>query len=89
MPKERRQTKKDDSLKFDRAELLDSLTKLKSGIGKGTAIPSYSHIWFNEQHAFSYNGGLGIRVPLDTELNCGVPGLAALVRTAAAGRIHP
>jgi DNA polymerase III sliding clamp (beta) subunit (PCNA family) len=44
-----------------------------------------SHIWFNEQHAFAYDGGLGIRVPLDTELNCGVPGAAtlALLKTSS------
>ncbi len=78
MPKERRQTKKDEGIKLDREELLVSLTKLKPALRAGAAIPELSHLWFNEQHAFAYDGGLGIRVPLDTEMNCGLPGSAVL-----------
>lgn len=87
MAKERRKTTKEEpeDLKVDREGLLASLTKLKPALRSGAAIPELSHLWFNKQHAFAYDGGLGIRVPLDTELDCGVPGAAmlALLKTSS------
>lgn len=62
-------------MKFDRKELLDSLQMLKPALGAAsTSIQELKHIWFDGDFAFTYNGGLGIRVSLKSGLKFGVPG---------------
>lgn len=61
-------------MKLDRKKLLDSLLLLRPALQSGGLLPEFSHIWFKGQHAFAFNGKLGIRVELDSGLECGVPG---------------
>lgn len=58
----------------DREEFSDLLSKLKPALRAGSAIPALSHLWFDGKSVAAYDGGFGIRYPLSTELECGVPG---------------
>lgn len=69
--------KQDDS-KFDRKELLAGLIRLKSAIRAGASIPELSHMWFHRNYVSAFDGRFGVRVSLDTDLDCGVPGMALL-----------
>lgn len=61
-------------MKTDRVKLLEQLSALKPAIKSGGLIPELSHVWFKDQEAFAYDGVIGVRVPLDTGMECGVPG---------------
>ena len=61
-------------MKIDRVKLLEQLSLLKPAIKSGGLIPELSYIWFADQEVFAYDGTIGVRVPLDTGLECGVPG---------------
>lgn len=61
-------------MKVNRVELLKRLTVLKPAVKTGGLIPELAHIWFKDQEVFAFDGELGIRTPLDSGLECGVPG---------------
>lgn len=69
----------------DREGLLAALGRLKPALRTGGAIPELGHIWFESGRASAYDGGLGIRLALDTGLTCGAPGrpLMGLLGTSA------
>jgi hypothetical protein len=70
---------------YDREELIASLQRLRPAIRASGAIVELSHVWLGQTHALAYDSGLGIRIPLATGLDCGVPGLPllALLRTSS------
>lgn len=61
-------------MNIDREEFVALLGKLKPALRAGSSIPTLSHLWFDEKSVTAYDGGFGIRFPLDTELSCGIPG---------------
>lgn len=65
-------------MKFDRKELLKSLSLLKPAISSTSSIPQLRHIWFEGNKAFAYNGGLGIKVDLKTGFKFAVLGAPLL-----------
>ena len=69
----------------DREGLLAALGRLKPALRTGGAIPELGHIWFGSDRASAYDGGLGIRLTLETGLACGAPGrpLMGLLGTSA------
>lgn len=73
-------------MKTDRVKLLERLSLLKPAIKSGGLIPELSHVWFKDQEVFAYDGTIGVRVPLDTGMECGVPG-AVLLGLLATSRL--
>lgn len=69
---------------FNRAELLEVLTEVRPALGTGSLVPAFGYFWFDKQDISAYDGGLGIRLDYDTELECGVPGkpLLDLLKTS-------
>ncbi len=61
-------------MKFDRKELLRRLSYLKPAISSTSSIAQLRHIWFEDTMAFAYNGGLGIKIDLETGFNFAVVG---------------
>lgn len=72
-------------MKIDRVEFLGVLERLKPALGTSGIVPALSHVWFEPKHAYAYDGGFGIRLDTENDLNCGVPGspLMALLGTSA------
>lgn len=71
---------------FEREELLSVLSDARAALGDSKGIiPELSHFWFDSKYVYAYDGGLGIRLGLKTELDCGVPGklLLDILRTSA------
>lgn len=62
----------------DRTEFMASLAKVKPALASGGAIPSLNHFWFDESSLMAYDGGFGIKLALETELSCGLPGSALM-----------
>jgi DNA polymerase III sliding clamp (beta) subunit (PCNA family) len=71
--------------KFDREQLLSVLADVAPALAKSATIPGLDHLWFDGKHVYAYDGGLGIRKELKTDLECGLPGkvLLDLIRTSA------
>lgn len=61
-------------MKTDREKLVAALARLKPALKSGGVLIELSHIWFAGKDAFAFDGDLGVRVPLDSGLECGVPG---------------
>src|SRR5678816_2751546 len=58
----------------ERDELLSTLNDAAPALGREATIPEYSYFWFDKKFVYAYNGGLGIRLALPTDLECGIPG---------------
>lgn len=69
---------------FNREELLAALNYVKPAIAGSSVVEGYKNFWFDGKFVYAYNGGLGIQLPLKTDLYCGVPGapLLALLQTS-------
>lgn len=74
----------------DREGLLASLGRLKPALRADGAILELSHVWLADGHACAYDGGLGVRLALDLDFECGVPGraLAGLLGTSSVDRVE-
>ena len=59
---------------FEREKLVSILTDARPALSGGGILPELSHFWFDEKYVYAYDGGLGVRLALETNLNCGVPG---------------
>lgn len=59
---------------IERAEFANLLARLKPALRGSGSIPSLTHLWFDGKSVTAYDGGFGIRLALETELQCGVPG---------------
>ena len=59
---------------FEREHLLSVLTDAKPALSAGGIIPALSHFWFDTKYVYAYDGGLGVRLDLKSELDCGIPG---------------
>src|SRR5438132_1586679 len=71
---------------FDREELLQTLSAASRALAKNTAVPDYECFWFDDNHVFAYDGGLGIRLKLESEFaNVSIPGksLLSLLKTSS------
>ena len=69
----------DPLIRLERARFLSKLAVLKPAIASGGVIIELRHIWFDKGYAMAYDGGLGIRIPLDVGgITCGVPGATLL-----------
>lgn len=64
--------KKKDGL--DRGEFLSKLSQAAPAINNAGSITELKHLWFDREHIYAYNGGMGIRVDYPTELELGVHG---------------
>ncbi len=70
---------------YEREELLATLADAAPALAApGAMMPELSHFWFDEKYVYAYDGGLGVRLALKTDLNCGVPGktLMGLLKTS-------
>lgn len=65
-------------MKIDRKELLAALEPLKPALGTHTVIKSLTNIWFDTHFVYAHDGGMGIKVALETPFNLGVPGTLLL-----------
>lgn len=73
-------------MKFEREALVSTLMDARPALPKKEGItPEFSHFWFDQKYVYANNGGLGVRLELATELDCGVPGttLLDLLKTSA------
>jgi len=73
-------------MKIDRKELLTALEPLKPALSNRGAVVELSHIWFDSEFAYAHDGGMGVRVKLETPFKLGVPGnlLLGLLNQAGA-----
>lgn len=65
-------------MKVDREEFSAVLARLKPALNPGGRVAAYSHIWFDKKAAFAFDGGFGLRLDLETDLECGVPGVTLM-----------
>lgn len=65
-------------MKADRKALVSELVKLKPALNTGSVVAELSCVWFDGEFAYAYNGGFGIKLPLETNFSCGVPGTTIL-----------
>lgn len=72
-------------MKLDREEFLSALSDAAPALAVRDTIPALQNFWFSEGCVYAYDGGLGVRVPFNTGLECGLPGKALmdLLRTSA------
>jgi len=61
-------------MKIDRKELIAALAPIKPALQSRSSVKELSHIWFDEDFAYAHDGGLGIRVALETPFKFGVLG---------------
>jgi hypothetical protein len=61
-------------MKIERKTLITALEALKPALASRSSIKALSHVWFDKKYAYAHDGGLGIRVKLETPLKLGVPG---------------
>jgi DNA polymerase III sliding clamp (beta) subunit (PCNA family) len=59
-------------MKIKRTELVQVLETIKPAVASGGAIPELRHVWFDGNFAYAYDGGLGIRVPYESEITGGM-----------------
>lgn len=62
-------------MQVDREEFSVVLARLKPALSSGGTIAALSHVWFDTTAAYAFDGGFGMRLKIDTELDCGVPGV--------------
>lgn len=74
----------------DREEILDSLTRLQTCVGKDNLQPMYQSICFKDKFATAYNGEFGAVLRMDIGADCLVHGekLAAAVSKAPSENIE-
>jgi hypothetical protein len=72
-------------MKVSRKEFLKSLEPLKPAISGRSSITELSHIWFDGAYAYAYDGGMGVRVKLETPFKLGVSGALLLGLLGQAG----
>lgn len=65
-------------MKVDRKAFVEVLENLKPALSSGGAIPELKHFWFDGKYAYAYDGGLGVRLPLESDLKGGILGTALL-----------
>jgi len=72
-------------VKIEREDFIKSLGLVKPALASGGVVQELNHIWFDGKFAYAYDGGFGIKLPLETDLSCGVPGtpLINLLGTSA------
>lgn len=70
---------------FDREELISVLSDAQRALARTDTIPGLDHFWFDGNYVYAYDGGLGIRIAYETDLECGLPGrpLLDLLKTSA------
>jgi DNA polymerase III sliding clamp (beta) subunit (PCNA family) len=72
-------------MKIERKALLAALEPLKPAIAGRTVIKELTHVWFDGKFAYAHDGGMGIRVALETPFKLGVPGSLLLALLGQAG----
>lgn len=67
-------------MKVDRENFSSLLARLKPALRGGSAMPSFANIWFDGEAGTvtAYDGGFGIRLKCESDLECGIPGAALL-----------
>lgn len=65
-------------MKVGRTKLLDTLQKVRPAMAAASPVPELTHLWFDGVSVSAHDGGLGIKVPYESELHCGVPGAALI-----------
>lgn len=70
---------------FEREELLSILSDAAPALSSRGTLPELTHFWFDKKHIYAYDGGLGVRLGVETDLDCGLPGktLINLLRTSS------
>lgn len=63
---------------FMRQDLLDTLNECRPGLAAVGLVPELSHLWFDSKNVYAYDGGLGLRRKMESDLDCGVPGRVLL-----------
>lgn len=61
-------------MEFDRAELVEVLDKAGPLFNKTSLTPELGCLWFDGSFVYAFNGEVGIRQKLKTDLKCGIPG---------------
>lgn len=78
-------------MKFDRAELIKAIERVKPALQASGSIPQLKHIWLDGKFLYAYNGALGIRINWPTEIPpCGIPGtvLLGLLQSTSAKEVE-
>lgn len=65
-------------MKIETRELKAKLELLKPALAKAGSIAELKHFWFDGEFAYAFDGGMGIKVELETEFKGGVPGAPLL-----------
>jgi len=71
-------------MEYDREKLLGALNSVYPVLGGGV-VSEYGYFWFDKTSVYTTDSGLGVRLSLETDLDCGLPGkqLRDLLRTSA------
>ena len=77
-------------MQFEREELQSALKDASPALARTPEIPGLECFWFDGKHVYAYNGGLGVRIKLKADLDCGLPGktLMDLIGTSALKQIE-
>ena len=72
-------------MKIEREDFIKALALVKPALASGGVVQELNHLWFDTKFVYAYDGGFGIKLPLKTDLECGVPGtpLINLLGTSA------
>ncbi len=71
-------------MEYDREKLLAALNAAYPALGGGV-VSELGYFWFDKKYLYATDSGLGIRVELKTDLDCGIPGkqLRDLVKSSS------
>lgn len=65
-------------MEVNRETFIETLTRVKPALGKGASVLALSHVFFDKKSLYTFDGGFGIKLDVETELECGVPGTTLL-----------
>lgn len=72
-------------MNIEREVLLKTLGRVKPAVRSGGVVPALAHVWFDGKTVTAYDGGFGVKLAFNSDLQCGVPctPLIGLLNTSA------
>lgn len=61
-------------MKFNREELIAALASAAPALARNASIPGLDHFWFEKDSVLAYDALLGVCVPIESDLEFGLPG---------------
>jgi len=77
-------------MKFAREQLVKVLEQASRALGKTKPqpVPALAHFWFDRRYVYAFDGSRGVRLPLPSDIDCGLPSvLLDLVKTSPLAEI--